>query len=110
MVYSKLIKKGGATMLYGDRSRQELEEYAEKLFAKSEIIKDRASRRNLYDELMDHFGLEVSVVDEGSTNIVIYSEDNIYTIDTTDISWDEMEEKFVCGNKNCIVHISTEQY
>lgn len=49
-------------------------------------------------------------VDEGSTNIVIYSEDNIYTIDTTDISWDEMEEKFVCGNKNCIVYISTEQY
>lgn len=51
-------------MLYGDRSRQELEEYAEKLFAKSEVIKDRASRRNLYDELMDHFGLEVSVVDD----------------------------------------------
>lgn len=49
-------------------------------------------------------------VDEGSTNIVIYSEDNIYTIDATDISWDEMEEKFVCRNKNCIVHISTEQY
>ena len=46
-------------MLYGDRSRQELEEYAEKLFAKSEVIKDRTSRRNLYDELMDHFGLEV---------------------------------------------------
>lgn len=51
-------------MLYGDRSRQELEEYAEKLFAKSEIIKDRTSRRKLYDELMDHFGLEVSVVDD----------------------------------------------
>lgn len=51
-------------MLYGDRSRQELEEYAEKLFAKSEIIKDRTSRRKLYDELMNHFGLEVSVADD----------------------------------------------
>ena len=51
-------------MLYGDRSRAELENYAEKLFAKSEIIKDKNSRRKLYDDLMDYFGLDVSIVDD----------------------------------------------
>lgn len=45
-------------MLYGEQSRKDLEEYAEKLFAKSEVVRDKNSRRKLYDELIDKFGRE----------------------------------------------------
>lgn len=51
-------------MLYGEQSRKDLEEYAEKLFAKSEVVRDKNSRRKLYDELIDKFGIDVSIADD----------------------------------------------
>lgn len=51
-------------MLYGERSRQELNDFAEKLFAKSEIIKDKTSRRNLFDELNNRFNMDISTADD----------------------------------------------
>lgn len=51
-------------MLYGEQSREDLEEYAEKLFAKSEVVRDKNSRRKLYDELIDKFGIDVSIADD----------------------------------------------
>lgn len=51
-------------MLYGEQSRQDLENYAEKLFAKSEIVKNKTSRRELYNNLINQFGIDVSVADD----------------------------------------------
>ena len=58
------------------------------------------------------FGANISFypegVDEGSNNIIIYSDENIYVIDTTNVSWDELEDRYICTNDNCIVSISME--
>lgn len=47
-------------------------------------------------------------IDEGSNNIIIYSGDDIYIIDTTDISFDDVENKYTTKNDHCIVNISLE--
>lgn len=50
-------------MLYGNKSREELNEYAEKVFRKHKEVKNRKLRRNLFDEIENHFGIDTSVVD-----------------------------------------------
>jgi len=50
-------------MLYGDKSRQELNAYAEELFRKHKEVKNRKLRRNLFDEIENHFGIDTSVID-----------------------------------------------
>ena len=50
-------------MLYGNKSREELNEYAEKLFRTHKEVKNRKLRKNLFDEIENHFGIDTSVVD-----------------------------------------------
>ena len=50
-------------MLYGNKSREELNEYAESVFKKHKEVKNRKLRRNLFDEIENHFGIDTSVVD-----------------------------------------------
>lgn len=51
-------------MLYGDKSRTQLNEYLEKTIAQSERIKSRAQRKELYNNLIDKFNLDTNVSEE----------------------------------------------
>ena len=45
-------------------------------------------------------------VDEGSNSIIIYpGADDIFVIDTRDITWNDIEEEFICENTFCTVNI-----
>lgn len=46
-------------MLYGEKSREELNNYAEKVFKKYLTKKDK---RNLYNEVLEKFNIPVSTV------------------------------------------------
>jgi len=50
-------------MLYGNKSREELNEYAEKVFRTHKEVKNRKLRRNLFDEIENHFGIDPSTID-----------------------------------------------
>lgn len=47
-------------------------------------------------------------VDEGSSSVVIYAGNDLYSVDISDVSWDEDEDKFICNNEHCAVSISKE--
>ena len=51
-------------MLYGEKSREELNKYAEKLFQKDENVLVRQKRMRLYDNLMNWFNMPTSVAEE----------------------------------------------
>lgn len=51
-------------MLYGSKSREELNEYAETVFRKHREVKNRKLRRNLFDEIENHFGIGTSIIDD----------------------------------------------
>lgn len=51
-------------MLYGEKSRDELNDYAEKLLQNSKQIKTKRGRREIYDWTLDKFNLSTSVVDD----------------------------------------------
>ena len=50
-------------MLYGNKSREELNEYAEKVFRTHKEVKNRKLRRNLFDEIENHFGINSATID-----------------------------------------------
>jgi len=51
-------------MLYGERSRDELNAYTEKLLRKSDQLKTKKGRRELYDWTLNKFNLSTSVADD----------------------------------------------
>ena len=51
-------------MLYGEKSRDQLNAYAESIFKVNENVTDRIKRRVLYDELSNKFGMPLSIAEE----------------------------------------------
>lgn len=51
-------------MLYGQKSKDELNHHLEKVIINSDIIKQRKSRRKFYDNLENHFHMETDVAND----------------------------------------------
>lgn len=51
-------------MLFGDKSREDLNAHAEKLFATNENVVKQKLRRELYDQVAEKFGLTISRIEE----------------------------------------------
>ena len=51
-------------MLYGNESKRQLDKHVEQLILSSDEVKNKKSRRNLYDELSNHFNMSINVADE----------------------------------------------
>ena len=51
-------------MLYGAKSKHDLDKHAENLFKRNENIKNRKLRQQLYDNIEKKFGFPVSIVEE----------------------------------------------